>query len=86
MTKEEIFTALKEVILVLRDEGEKFLSDKVFQQECLQKQAAVQQAVKELNSCDMLWLSEVYEKWFTQEIRPYADKLDPDTKAKLGWH
>lgn len=85
MNREKVFAALKKIILALRDEGERFMNDQSFREECLKHQEDIQQATKKLNSCDLVWLSEVYEKWFQKEIRPCIDKLAPEIKARISW-
>jgi len=69
MTKEEILEALKTEILNLRDHPEKFKTPEDIKERCY-NQERINNACKNLNSCDASWLSEEYAKWYDIEIKP----------------
>ena len=60
MTKEEILEAMKEWVLSM--------------QKLSAKEKAVQESLKNLNSCDMLWITDQYAKFHKAEIAPNIPK------------
>ena len=72
MNREEIFEGLKNLIIELRDNSDKFKNDPSACQEWSKKQQALGIAVKSLNSDDKLWLDNEYGKWYKVEIAPLA--------------
>ena len=74
MTKEEILSDLKEIILATRDDKERLLKDSSFMQNWMAKENAIQAAFKNLNSCDRLWITDQYAKFHKAEIAPNIPK------------
>jgi len=77
MKRETIFNGLKDLILTLKSvniERDEILSL------WLTKYKELEKEIDNMNSCDMLWLSEEYETWYTEEIVP----LDEELKSRLN--
>lgn len=70
MTKEEVFELMKEVVLAIKDDSDKMKTDRSYMTSWLDKNKELDAAIKELNSCDMLWLDDSYGPWFDENIRP----------------
>jgi hypothetical protein len=60
MTKEQIFTELKSLVLTLRDDKEKFLNDAAFRDNWVLRQKSISDKVDKLDSCDANWLNDEY--------------------------
>ena len=74
MTKEEIFELMKELILELRDHGEKLKKDERKRIDHTAKSSYIQTEVAKLNSCDANWLNDEYGKWYKKEVKPFIGK------------
>jgi len=74
MTKEECFELMKWLILQVRDNGENLKSDEMLKADWVAKQKHLDSAIKTLNSCDALWLNDVFGLWHRKEIEPNIPK------------
>lgn len=77
MKKEEIFESLKRSILTLRDKGKELATNPEMFKAWKKENAFIGEAVKKLDSFDILWLNNEYSKWSNEVIKPEIDKL-PD--------
>jgi len=83
MNKEQILEDLKGLVLMFRDNGDKFRSDEIFRNDLEQKRLKLTKELEELNSCDADWFNTEYGKWHKKEIMPCWDKLDPELIARF---
>jgi len=72
MTKEEILKEWQELIIALKEADKQHPFDG---REGKSRYAVLNEAIKQLNSCDALWLSEQYSKWFEESIKPFIPDL-----------
>lgn len=83
MDKNEVLCLLQNLILQLRDESSLLQSDSNLKKDWVVKHQVLQRELKNLNSCDSLWLNEEYGKFFRKEIAPSIAKLDPNLLRSL---
>ena len=79
LTKEQLLEILQSSLLTLKDKGKKLFENKELFEAWKKQNTILQEGVKKLNSCDMLWLSENYEQWYKNVLTP----LDAETKEKF---
>lgn len=71
MTREEILKERQELILSLKDADWQTFDQTKWNVRC----SSMAQAISQLSSIDMLWLSEQYTKWFKESIKPFIPNL-----------
>ena len=64
MKKEELFERLKDSILTIVRKNDELRTNSLLRLKWLENSQKIDAALKELNSCDMLWLNDEYGKWF----------------------
>jgi hypothetical protein len=69
-TKEEVLTELQDVVKTLFSDN---INHDFIKAKWRLKSKQVDEDVKALNSCDLLWLSEEYSKWHEIEVKPNID-------------
>ena len=82
MTKEEALELMKEVILIIKNDTDKLMTDRSYMLSWLENNKKLDAVVKELSSCDMLWIDEQYGPWFKENIEPDLPDL-PDLPSKV---
>lgn len=70
MTKEKVFELMKELVLSVKDDNDKLISDRGYITAWLDKNKELDIALKQLDSCEMTWLDEQYGPWFEENIKP----------------
>jgi len=85
MNKEAILASLKELILGLKNNPERFRSDPDYVRSWESKQLEINLSIKKLNSCDASWLNDEYGKWFNKELKPTIKDIPSEIKDKLLW-
>ena len=75
MTKEQILALLKDSVITLRDKGRTFHDNEALRNAWMNQNTKISEAVKELNSCDMLWVNDEYAKWMQENFSDYIEKL-----------
>ena len=75
MTKEQILALLKDSILTLRDKGRTFHENEPLLKAWTKQNEMIEEAVKGLNSCDMLFINDEYSKWMKDTFGDYINKL-----------
>ena len=73
MNKEEALSLIKHLITELRDNEAILKANPKLMQDWVAKQKHLDEQVKKLNSCDMLWLDEKYGEWFRKEVKPHIN-------------
>ena len=74
MTKEQIFAGMKSLILDLHKHNNEFKFNPELSKDWVERSKKLQEDVNALNSCDLLWLTDVYESWHKKEIEPLAQQ------------
>ena len=69
MNKRQVLKSIQELVLDLVDNSKRLGEDDEYMKAWAQKQKEMDAALKKLNSCDILWVSENYEKWFNSNPR-----------------
>jgi len=69
MNKEDVLALAKELVLFLRDHGEEGKKDKSKAKWFKEKTLLLKTEAGKLNSCDLLWLDDVYAKWLRQTFK-----------------
>ena len=77
MTKEEILELLKAQMLALRDRSTELQKNSRLRADWVAKTKHMQDTIKNISSCDAIWLDEEYGKWFKKEIQPLVNRIDP---------
>lgn len=75
MKKEQILDLLKDTVLTLKDKSKELSKNDLLYKAWKEQNKRVAEEVKKLDSCDMLWISDEYGKWFKQHILPEVDKF-----------
>jgi len=73
MNREEILEALKESVISLKDDQEKFRSEPDFLAAWQKRQQATGIESKKLSAEDKAWMEAEYNTWFQAEILPVID-------------
>ena len=83
MTKEEIFEDLKDLVKTITSGN--LENEQVFKL-WRGKSKRVEKSVDGLDSCDMLWLSAEYKKWYKEEILPtLPEYMKEDFGKEFPW-
>jgi len=75
MTKEQILELLKDTITTLKVKNRELLTNKDLRRAWDNQNEMVREAVRGLDSCDMLWLNDHYAEWFKANIQGDLDKI-----------
>lgn len=76
--------ALQDVILFMANNRGKIKGNPTMTEEFFRLKADMDKKISSLNSCDALWVTDEYGKWFKTEIEPrFKDELEKIRKMQL---
>ena len=74
MKKEETLKMMQNLILSVRDEGQRLFEDRIFREEWQNNLKKLDEGLKILNSCDALWVYDKYGAWHKDQGFPSTVK------------
>jgi len=66
VNKEELLDQYKDLILTMALKGDELKTNEVLLRKWSGNKVKLEEAMKELNSCDALWMGDAYSKWFRE--------------------
>lgn len=75
MNKEQILEAFKSSILTIQNKGKELATNKDLYKAWKREVNTINEKIRELNSCDMLWLNDNYAKWSKENLQTDIDKF-----------